>query len=268
MTKKPAIPFSQSTTAGNRLAAQYLVCLFALSLLLVVLLLFGELFAIQVLFVFVVTLIPWHHSAAILFFMVQTTLFLHEGRIGIAKIDYNPIVVSVLTLLFIALGDRFRTSWRSLGDGTVSGLWNAVVSPQSTWQPESTSQAAKLEDRTVNSYKYTTVQVLWRIIRLVVVSVGIVFAASIVLLLVGERPQAGSEIRMRPQELRAIMLGLLVLLVGVFATHVLSVIFWRTLSSAQSRIYLKSEFAAWISPETRAITMRRLKLKQRKLKKQ
>lgn len=245
--------------AGNRIAAQYFFSLLGFAILMVAVLLLGDYFTIQVLFVFVVILIPWHHSAAILFFMVQATLFIHEGQIGLAKINYNPIVVSILSLIFIAIADRFRTSWRSLGDGTMKGLWQAMKTPESTWRSIGTDS---------RSGEDTPLYLLWRLLRLAVVATVVVFTASLVMVLISEQPQANTDIRLRPQELRAIMLGLLVLLVGIIATHVLSVIFWRTLSPSQARIYLKSELAEWLTPETRAVVVRRLKFRKRKLKKQ
>lgn len=239
---------------GNRIAAQYLLCLTVLTVVMVLLLLGSDRLWIQLLFAAVVFLIPWHHSAAILFFLVQASLFIHEGRIGLAKIDYNPWIVSLLTLVFVACADRFRTAWRAIGDGSIRGLRVAAFSLGES-QPNS-GQHAFAEDASAGS-------MLKRILKIIGAALVAVCIAAGLLILLPERADAKSEIRLAPQELRAISVAVFVLLLGVFASHVVSAVFWRWLSPLQARVYLNSTVNQWLRPEGRAISLRELNRRRR-----
>ena len=245
---------------GNRLAAQYLMLVGALTIVLVLLLLGGDRFWIQLLFAGLVFLLPWHHSAAILFFLVQASLFIHEGRVGLAKLDYNPFIVSVLTLLFVAFADRFRTSWRTLGDGTLRGLRNSMLS-----LGESPRRDAQLlpSSETPPSNEASSTAMLGRVLRTIGVALLAVFIAASVMVMFPQRPQAESEIKLAPQELRAISLAVFVLLVGIIASHLVSAVFWRWLSPLQARVYLRSLANQWLRPEGRAIAVREIKRQKR-----
>lgn len=245
---------SRLARIGNALAAQYLAALTALTILVVLLLLGTDHLLIQFLFVAVVLLIPWHHSAAIVFFLIQASLFIHEGAIGLAKINYNPIVVSIIALIFVACADRFRTVWRMFGDGSTSGLWNAFLSLSG----QSSATPVRSEDEEISAGK-----MIGRFLRLAAASTVAVVIALLVLSAIAENPDAKSEIRLAAHELRAISLAVFVLLVGVVSYHLTSAIFWRSLSRHQARVYLRSMVNVWLRPEARAIVARRIARKKR-----
>ena len=257
------LPASTPFNAGadNRLAVQYFVSLLAFTVLMVVLLLYGDWFSIQCLFVLLVVLIPWHHSAAILFFMVQATLLLHEAPIGWRKIEYNPFIVSLFALVFIALADRFRTSWKTIGDGTVRGLYTALLKfgeSRAMGETQANVDEYSSTDPTASAGAF-----LLRIARMVGLVIITVFIAFALLVSVGKQPTAYAEWVLRPQELQAITLGLIVILTGVFFSHLVSLFFWRTLTPTQARVYLKSALADWLAPDAHGILRRKLKLRRR-----
>jgi hypothetical protein len=104
---------------------------------------------------------------------------------------------------------------------------------------------------------------LLRIARLVGMVIVTVLIASAMLASVGKKPTAYSDWVLRPQELQAITMGLIVILTGVFFSHIVSLFFWRTLTPPQARVYLKSGLADWLAPDAHAIVRRRLKLRRR-----
>lgn len=249
---------SRMAQPGNRLAAQYLLSLLAFAVLTGLILLGIENLGFQLLFAAVVLFIPWHHSAAILFFLVQASLFIHEGPNGIANTAYNPLIISVVGLVFITCADRFRTSWTVLGDSSVKGLWTSILSigERATENKTAAAMETDLSD-------YTPTAMIPRLLRMITFAIIAVLVSGLILTVFPESQSSRKDIRLQPHELRAITIGIFVLLVGIIGSHILSLIFWRSLTPGQARIYLRSAISNWLAPDSRGIVKRQQKLRKK-----
>jgi hypothetical protein len=243
---------SRLTPADNRLAVGYFIALISVAVLVTLLLLPGDGILLGVLFMVVAVLILWHHSAAILLFMIQATLLIHEGPVSFREVTYNPVLLAIASLILIAIGDRFRTAWQVVGDGTIGGL---ISTSQATVPADDDAEKANLSKPSIGMVP----RLLW-LAAAVILTVA---TAASILTLVPEQEKSVRWLRLRPQELRAMTLGLGVLMVGVFTWHIVSAVGWRCLSPSQARVYLRSGITEWVTPDLRGAVRRRVKMRNR-----
>ena len=88
-----------------------------------------------------------------------------------------------------------------------------------------------------------------------------VAAVSMLLTLVPLDPDTPSDARLIPPAVRTISLGIVLLLICVMSNSLMNVLVWRKLSSAEAKIFLRSELSKWIHREVSRVVRRRVRFR-------
>lgn len=199
------------------------------------------------------TLKRW--GGVLVLMLVQTDLFLREGREfpilrGSDGVIFVFVVVAVL--MFVA---RQRLLLQQIARDTLSSLAKSLFTPDTTASPrEERDDVGKVVRRTFGA-AFRGANLLFCCVAGARILIGILPTNRE---LTGNlRELAGMD----PQMSTAVILGVSL----VAAWTVLSEISWRQMTVAQSRMYLRSTFVKDHYRDLRLIVMRRLKIRRQRL---
>ena len=218
----------------------------------------GDSVSRSLIFVFFCVMIGFRFWAVgLIFLMVQVGLFVVEpGSIGAFVDSRVSFLVSIGVLALLISSCRYLTLTSSPSPYRLSNRSSFKVAMQHIRRMPRGDFARfgvlSRDPSTVSSMEVVTM--LLRIVMSVVV-------VSILLSAVPLRPDAPEYARLIPPAVRAVTLGVILLMIYALANGLMNVLSWRRLSSSEAKVFLLSELSKWIHREVSAVSRRRIKFR-------
>ncbi len=231
---------------GHNAVGRMLFYAFALSsstLLLLVQLFGAGLFQTKLTLVFLLIagLGWWRLGGIVVLLAVQIYLLLSEPIGNEFRFEWSCIFIPILTIVLVALVERTHAISRMHGNAGWPQRFKAWRLALVTASQAFSRQACR-----------SIVSLIIGILISVVITIGVLGAVPL------DRT-AVNWVRLRPTELRGIVLA--AVLVGTFllGSTVIGELKWRRVTLGQARLFLRGSVANWIEAEWRAVARKRIK---------
>lgn len=209
-------------------------------------------------FVLLVLLSVWRMGGIGALLAVQAYLFLTETKTPVSG-WHAYVVLPALTLSLVIFIERLRAiraTARQYPRPTTSTWREWAEAAKSRLLPRDSQPTVPLEGSEVGRH---------------VLAVATLFAGALASALVAgwmlrSVPldfRAPDSVRLRPTELRGIVLASVLMAVMIAVFLVVGELTWRKLSPKQARVYLRDHFARWIETDWLAMHRQRVKARQR-----
>ena len=211
-------------------------------------------------FALMVLLSLWRLGGIGVLIAVQAYLLITESRASVS--DWHAyVILPTLTLSLLVFVDRVRAI-----RATKLQYPRATTLTWAEWAEE---MKRRFLPKDVQSASFSGSAAGRYLLAVAVLLVGVLASAFVAGWILRSIPldfRAPDSVRLRPTELRGIVLAAALMAVMIAVFIVVGELKWRKLSPNQARVYLRGQFASWIEPEWLAIIRQRGKSSRRALK--
>lgn len=203
----------------------------------------------------VVTLTIRFWMVGLMLVVIQVSLLFMVPASWFASVhSQGSVFLTVAVLTLVMSTSRYLALTVSPMPYRVSGSWlHRVAMRHFRRAPCADFAAYGVLPRKVSTL--TAMEVVTMLLRIVIA----VAAVSVLLAMVPVYRDAPNFARLYPVVVRGIHIVVILLVIYVLTNGLLNVLVWRRLSSAESRMFLRSELSQWIHREVSAVARRRIK---------
>lgn len=196
-------------------------------------------------------------AVALIFLMVQVGLFVVEPwSLGAFVYSRGSYLVAIGVLALLISSCRYLTLTSSPSPYRLSNRSSFKVAMQHIRRmPRGDFARFGVLSRSASTV--SSMEVVTMLLRIVMS----VVAVSILLWAVPLQADSPEYARLHPSPVRAITLGVILLLVFVLANGLMNVLSWRRLSASEAKVFLRSEVSKWIHREVSAVSRRRIRFR-------
>jgi hypothetical protein len=196
-------------------------------------------------------------AVGLIFLMIQVGLFVVEpGSIG-AFVDSRGSSLAAIGVLALLISScRYLTLTSSPSPYRLSNRSSFKVAMQHIRRVPR-GDFARFGVLSRDASTVSSMEVVTMLLRIVIS----VVAVSVLLAAVPLQADAAEYARLIPPAVRAVTLGVILLLIFVLANSLMNVLSWRRLSSSEAKVFLRSELSKWIHREVSAVSRRRIRFR-------
>ncbi len=193
----------------------------------------------------VVLLAWWRLGGLSLLLFLQLYLFTMEPAETSFNLDWSCVVMPALSLILIAVIERSLAARRNR--------------PKSNWKNRlaGTLQSLQQPFEQIDGRSLASLSTLFAGVM------GSVVIAYAIQWLVPLNPDSPFQVRLRPTELRGIVLATLLVGFSLGISVIIGELKWRGLTASQARVYLRGHLANWLETQWRTVVRYRIRMRRK-----